>query len=491
MAERLFDALNALPDDRVLLSGNGDDRTAAKLRLDIQRLGQRLRQLDGKVLALLADNGPTWVTADLAALQAGVVLLPLPTFFNDAQLRHALDSTAADLMLTDQAARIAGLAAGFREIGQWDRLILLARDIAPVQFPAGTAKISFTSGSTGQPKGVCLSAAGLIDTAEAVDATLADLQIARHLSVLPLALLLENVAGVYAPLLRGAEIVLPRLVDLGWRGMGGFDPVQLLRQVEYIQPASLILVPELLKAWTLALLASHQRAPDSLRFVAVGGARCDAAMIEAAQGVGLPAHEGYGMTECGSVVSLNRPGADVAVGVGLPLQHVRMRIDAEGEIHILCRAFLGYVGAAPASGEYATGDLGQFDAAGFLHLSGRRNNLIVTGYGRNIAPEWVEAALLAQPEIAQAVVIGEARPWLTALLAPQNATSDLNAAVARTNACLPDYACIGGWLTVPAMTAGNGLATGNGRPIRAAIRRQYAEAIESLYVAQESTHAVL
>lgn len=495
MSERLFAALDALPGDRVLLSGNGQTRTAATLRLDVDSLALHLRQLNGKVLALLADNSATWVTADLAALKAGVVQLPLPGFFNNDQLRHALQTTAADLLLTDQATRISGLELGFREIGLWDGLVLLSREVSPAQLPAGTAKISFTSGSTGQPKGVCLSAAGLLDTAEAVCAALADLRIEKHLATLPLSLLLENVAGGYAPLLRGAEIVLPKLADLGWKGMGNFDPVQLAQQVESAQPASLILVPELLKAWMLVLQAGNRRAPASLKFIAVGGARCDAKLIEVARTVGLPAYEGYGLTECGSVVSLNRPGAEQSGSVGRPLRHVRIRADAGREIRVESRAFLGYLDGREIwpDGEFTTGDLGHLNAAGFLQLSGRRKNLIITAYGRNVAPEWVEAALLAQPEIAQTLVAGEARPWLAAMLvpAPGVESSGLVNAVARANATLPDYAQIGDWLFCPPFTVANGMATGNGRPVRAAILQQHATALESLYTLKESIHAVL
>ena len=493
MPERLFAALQALPANQVILSGTGKTRTAAALRLDIEQLAQRLRQLGCKVLALLADNSATWVTADLAALKAGVVQLPLPGFFSDAQICHALQSTAADVMLTDQAERICGLALGFHEIGQWDGLTLLGRDIAAVELPAGTAKISFTSGSTGHPKGVCLSAEGLLDTAQAVCVALEGLPINWHLSVLPLALLLENVAGVYAPLLRGAEIVLLRLAELGWRGISGFDPLQLLRQVEAVQPDSLILVPELLKAWTQALQACSQRAPSCLQFVAVGGARCDPGLISSARAAGLPVYEGYGLTECGSVVSLNRPGEDWPGSVGHPLRHVRIRVDDEAEIHIESRAFLGYLAGEAASREFSTGDLGHRDANGYLHLSGRRGNLIITAYGRNIAPEWVEAALLAQPEIAQAVVFGEARSGLTAILVASHGavSSKLANAVVRANATLPDYAKVGVWLPSASFTPTNGLATGNGRPIRAAILQRHADALEFLQSGQEPIHAVL
>ncbi len=510
LLERIFAAWQVLPAGQSVLSDADNSFTAGALRQEVEHLAQRLQQHQTRVMALLADNGTAWVCADLAALHAGIVQLPLPGFFSDDQLRHALHNSAADVVLTDQTARITGLNLGFAEVDQWHGLSLLQRVIAsptsstPALLPPGTAKISYTSGSSGQPKGVCLSAAGLLDTAEAVCAALADVAITRHLAVLPLALLLENVAGVYAPLLRGAEVVLPKLADLGWRGMGGFDPQQLMRQIDAVQPCSLILVPELLKAWTLALRLSKQRAPANLQFVAVGGARCDPGLIDAARAVGVPVYEGYGMTECGSVISLNRPGADRPGSVGQPLQHVQVDIDADQEIHIKSHAFLGYLGITtdqPAGNNtefavFASGDLGHRDGNGFLHLAGRRSNLIITAYGRNIAPEWVEAALLAQPEIAQAIVTGEARPWLAALLVPQrwadaDASADLAAAVARANATLPDYAHIGDWLTCAPFTPGNGLATGNGRPVRAAILRQHADALASLYTSKESAHVVL
>jgi long-subunit acyl-CoA synthetase (AMP-forming) len=498
LLEQIFAALQGLPAGQSVLSDADNSFTASALRQEVEHLAQRLQRHQTRVLALLADNGAAWVCADLAALHAGIVQLPLPGFFSDDQLRHALQSSAADILLTDQAARVKRLDLGFVEVGQWHDLTLLQRVITPTSLPPGTAKISFTSGSSGQPKGVCLSAAGLLDTAEAVCAALADVPITRHLSVLPLALLLENVAGVYAPLLRGAEVVLLKLADLGWRGMGGIDPLLLMHQIEAVQPNSLILVPELLKAWTLALQQSNQRAPASIQFVAVGGARCDPGLIKAARNVGVPVYEGYGMTECGSVISLNRPGADLPGSVGQPLRHVRIEIDADRQICIRSRAFLGYLGitADQAAGkdmelaEFASGDIGQRDSDGFLHLAGRRSNLIITAYGRNIAPEWVEAALLAQPEIAQAIVTGEARPCLAALLVPQREV-DLAAAVARANATLPDYARIGEWLTCAPFTPGNGLATGNGRPVRTAILRQHADALASLYTVKESAHVVL
>jgi long-subunit acyl-CoA synthetase (AMP-forming) len=501
--ERLLSALAARPPEALVLRGTSQAWTAAEVLAQVASLAARLAGC--RVLAVLADNSPSWVMADLAALQTGTVHLPLPTFFSPTQMAHVLEQTGTDVLLTDQPDRIRALNLGFVATGQWRGLAWMQRESTAVALPPGTAKISFTSGSTGTPKGACLSAAGLMATAEGVAARLGDLPITRHLAVLPLALLLENTAGIYAPLLRGADIHLPGLQTLGWRGMAGFDPAALQQAVTAASPHSLILVPELLKAWTLWLAASGQQAPPGLTFVAVGGALVDAALLLRARGLGIPAYQGYGLTECGSVVCLNRPGDD-GPGVGRPLPHVRLRLE-DGEVHIASPAFLGYVGdvgefkrvSDPDSGpsvgtlDFATGDLGQLDGSGHLRLSGRRKNLLITSFGRNISPEWVESVLLAQAAIGQAAVTGDARPWLSAVLvaSPGATPADLAAAVAQANRVLPDYARIGGWIAGPPFTLLNGQATGNGRPLRSAISTQHATALAALYETTKVSHVVL
>lgn len=489
----LLDALAARPREAVVLEGGGASLNGSAVIAATQALADRLA--GGRVLAVLADNGPAWVMADLAALQAGIVHLPLPGFFSPAQLAHALQSTQADLLLTDQPERIAAHGLEFEPAGHWQGLAFLRRRTAPVVLPAGTSKVTFTSGSTGAPKGVCLSAAGLLATTEALVARLVDLPIERHLAVLPLALLLENVAGVYAPLLRGTSIHVPALARLGWRGMAGFAPEALQQAVAASRAQSLILVPEVLKAWTFHLRAHGLGAPAGLQFVAVGGARVDPGLLALARMQGLPAYQGYGLTECGSVVSLNRPGDD-GEGVGRPLDHASLRIEA-GQVRVATSVFRGYLGSetaeTAASDEFATGDLGHLDARGHLHLDGRSKHLIVTSYGRNIAPEWVESVLLAQPEIAQAVVAGESRRWLDGILVPAIGVDDaaLERAVTRANASLPDYARIGAWIAVPPFTTHNGQATGNGRPIRARILAAHAAALAAAYHPEEKYDVVL
>ena len=482
----LLEVLAGRPDEAIVFVGNERSWTAAAVRDENATLGERLA--DARVVAVLADNGPAWAIADLATLAAGRVHLPLPGFFSPEQMRHALEAAGADCVLTDQPERIGRLDLGFAITGHWQGLTWLRRIVVPANLPAGTAKISFTSGSTGTPKGVCLSAEGLHDTAQAVTRRLFDLPLQRHLAVLPLGLLLENVAGLHAPLLREMPVHLPPLASLGWQGMAGFDPAALQAAVISAQPGSLILVPELLKAWSLYLAASGQRPATSLRYVAVGGARVDRSLLEQARALGIPAYQGYGLTECGSVVSLNRPGDD-ADDVGRPLEHVEIRV-SDGEVLVRARAFLGYTGthSSLSSDEFATGDLGEFSGNGHLRLAGRRKNLLITSFGRNISPEWVEAVLLAQPAILQAVVGGEAEASLSAVLVPLPGVSDdqLAAAVTAANLRLPDYARIGHWQHSAPFSAANGLATGNGRPRRDAILARFATDRAALLQPQET-----
>jgi pyrroloquinoline quinone (PQQ) biosynthesis protein C len=230
-----------------------------------------------------------------------------------------------------------------------------------------------------------------------------------------------------------------------------------------------ILLPQMLLALTAALEAGAPR-PARLRFAAVGGAKVARALIERARAAGLPAYEGYGLTECGSVVALNLPGADRPGSVGRPLAHVRVEIGEDREIVV--------------SGE-RTGDLGRLDGDGFLYVEGRRKHVLITSFGRNVAPEWPEAELTAGGAIAQAAVFGEARPSLCAVFVPRSAeVSDaaVEAELRRANARLPDYARIAHWLRAEApFGPANGLATANGRVRRDAVWSRYGTRLESLY----------
>jgi long-chain acyl-CoA synthetase len=464
----------------------GESRTLdyATLVAEVIALADSLRTAGCRVAGLLADNGPDWAIADLACLAADIPLVPLPTFFSPAQLEHVIRQAGIDLILTDRPQALAALGADSRPLSCPGTLTALRLCTTATTLPAGTAKITFTSGTTGTPKGVCLSLEGMETVAESLQKASAAHPGDRHLSLLPLSTLLENIAGLYVPLLAGASTRLLPGESVGLAGSSGVDPARMLAALATARASSAILVPQLLLALLAALRAGAPR-PAHLRYVAVGGAPVSLRLLADAARLGLPVFEGYGLSECGSVVAVNRPG-DTRIGsVGRPLEHLAVAIGDKGAIRVRGAAFLGYLGEVPHADVWVdTGDLGYLDDDGRLHLTGRQKNMFITAFGRNVAPEWVERELLLQSPIAQAAVFGEGRSFNMAVIVARGSASDeaIDAAITTANLDLPDYARIGAWIRASApFTAGNAQLTANGRPRRDAIGAAYADAIDQTY----------
>ena len=455
-----------------------------------ERFARALARERPRVLGLLADNGPDWVAADLAAERAAVPLVPLPAFFTPAQAGHAAAATGMDALICASAEIALGLGFGMPTPIEGSGLACWRREVAPVALPAGTTKITFTSGTTGAPKGVCLGAEQQQAVSGALAYAIRRLGIERHLCLLPLPVLLENLAGARTALAIGASCAAPPLAEVGMSGAIGFDAGACLAAIDRWQAESIILLPGMLAALVSALEAGALR-PARLKLAAVGGARVAPALIERARAAGVPAYEGYGLTECASVVALNVPGADRAGTVGRPLTHVRVRIDEDGEILVAGHGCLGYLDGARVAAADAwlrTGDRGRIDADGYLRVEGRRKHVIITSFGRNVAPEWPEAELVAGGAIAQAAVFGEARPRLCAVLVPSlPGTTDaaIQAEIERANSRLPDYAQVASWVRADVrFTTANGLATANGRICRDAVWSRYGPRLD----AQENLH---
>ncbi|MDN8614294.1 AMP-binding protein [Variovorax ginsengisoli] len=458
--------------------------TYAELDKEEARLAGRLQAQGTRVFATLLDNSPAWVIADLAATRAGVVHVPLPVFFSPEQISHALGAAGVDTLLALPAIAARWPQAPTSECtiaGQ--PLSMLRLSAAAPPMPERTAKITFTSGTTGAPKGVCLDAEAMREVARGLVQAMEPLDIRRHLCALPFAVLLENIAGLMAPLLRGATCLTLPVQKLGLSGSSSFDAARFHAVVMAQRPHSIILLPQMLRIWTGYLAQSSQRAPDSLKLVAVGGAAVGVKLILAARALGIPAYEGYGLSEGASVQTLNLPGADRPGSAGRALPHARLRLAADGEVEVGGALFGGYLGdpIAPPPSWWPTGDLGEIDADGFLHIRGRKKNLLITGFGRNVSPEWVETALRSEDTVAQAVVFGDGQPALSAVLWPVRPDADdaeLQAAVDAANATLPDYARVSRWARARAdFNSESGLATANGRPQRAAILQRHMDAL--------------
>ncbi|MAI61845.1 MAG: hypothetical protein CBB87_05020 [Micavibrio sp. TMED27] len=438
----LFEKIKNHAPEKIALKDTVRSITYGDLNLEVDARIDALYDVD--VLAIALDNSVEWILWDLAAMKAGIPCVPLPPFFSEEQVYHSLHSSGVSHILSPEGLRETGTGV----VG------LLTE---------GTAKVTYTSGTTGTPKGVCLSKNAMLNVAKNIVDVLGEEFVGKHVCTLPLGVLLENVAGVYAGLMAGCTLHLPSLKSYGEHYAALYDVLKDRAA------NSVILVPEMLR--TLMAQVVNKGPLPTLKYIAVGGSKIDPSLIMQARAMGLPVYEGYGLSECASVVALNTPYDDRAGSAGKPLPHIKTRI-IDGEIYIKNNGFLGYVGET-APDTIHTGDLGDIDGDGFLSVTGRSKNVLITSYGRNISPEWVEAKLLAHADIAQAIVYGDGASELSALIVPAFAGANVKDAAISANSTLPDYARIKDFTFVPPFTLESGMLTGTGRPRRETILKHY------------------
>ena len=474
----LTDLLHNNKTSNIALETSDESLSYAQLQSKVENVALWLVKNDVSSVALLAQNSVDWVVVDLACHSLGIIITPLPLFFSKSQLHTILEEIEADLILSDTTIPYK-LPLRFKDTNlHGAKLSRTTRSSTPT----GTVKITFTSGTTGQPKGVCLSASNQLTVAQSLLESIG-VEEARHLCLLPLPTLLENIAGVYAPLLSNGTVILANDAERGFEGSKLVNPSQLLSCISQHRPNTLILVPELLNV-LIAAAKNGWVPPTSLIFIAVGGSRVSAKSITEARNLGLPVCQGYGLSECGSVVSLCSLEDDVT-SAGTLLAHVKASVINE-ELVVTTNSFLGYLNAPDSHNPSAvnTGDIAHIEN-NTLYLSGRVKNTIINSYGRNISPEWIESELMATGLFLQTVVLGDARPFCTALLVPANKHVDIaqiNERLNEMNKALPDYAQVFNpiILAVP-MRFEEGLYTQNMRPRRAAILDYFSDEIEQVY----------
>lgn len=405
-------------------------------------LAQRLRELaDAKGaplrVGLLAGNSAEWVVADLAALFARAVEIPVPTAFTAGQARYLL--AEADICLVDAqgAARLATWTGrGAAAVVPADCTVTsvdlpaLTRAAPHGRVPAlrdsgrdGVVKVVHTSGTTSAPKGVRIRLHGIEALLTALQGRVEDAAFARYLSVVPLSLLIEQVAGLYMPFLAGGSVTFlpPGTALIGTAGNAGPRMLSLMRQA---RPTAMVVPPVMASL----LLAQCEEQPDETRtrrfrrlfghdgpvFIACGGAPVPVEILRRLAGFGIPVYEGYGLSENSSVVSWNFPGQCRLGTVGRPLEHVRAELAEDGELLVSGPSlFAGYAGEDPSSievddrGRLHTGDLAAFDADGYLRITGRKKSVVITSGGRNVSPEWVEGQYRQLPVVRDAAIVAD------------------------------------------------------------------------------------
>lgn len=433
-------------------------------------------------LAIHMNNGGSWLAVDKLATKLGWVIIPIPHFFSPAQIQYLVEQASIDAVCCDSQLTSFWEQLGFTmndiEFGVES---FLTRSIKKSNhLPEGTHKITFTSGTTNEPKGVCLSFNHLNTVAKSLAQSVEKLGIKRHISLLPYSVLLENMASVYANSLNDIEVISLPMNQVGLEGSGQLDITVMFNAIKEHQAESMILMPQMLKQ-LVQFLQSEPQDVSFIKFIAVGGAVCAASLIKQAKSVGLPVYQGYGISECGSVICLNDE-VDTSGSVGNHLPHCEVSLADDGEIVVSGPQYLGYLGQEDKlESPFMTGDIGRFDELGRLIIIGRKKNIIINSFGRNISPDWIEGELQALKGIYQAAVFGDGEPFLSALCVTDLSPAQLDYLVKIMNLGLPDYARIQVAVKVPAFTVANGQLTPSGKLKHTEIFYQHKNLLESIY----------
>ena len=463
-----------------------------ELAQEVKNISDKLIREQVRCIALAAPNSPAWIAFDLAAIFSNIVMVPIPHFFTRAQVRHLITQAGVDLVISNQGLNFKN-DLEYADVNKFRLLKVfnqdwhayrINRDGVKVKLPQDTLKISYTSGTTGQPKGVMISARQVDKVHEslrsALNADVGD----HHLNALPFSLLLENIAGVYTVLASGGRCMVPGFDELGLTGSSSLDSQRFANTVKSYQPTTMITVPALAQA-LVQTSKSLGMTHDCLRYIAVGGAPVSASILNQADEIGLPLYEGYGLTECSSVTAMNTPEQHRQGSVGRPLAHINVEISEQNEVIISGALAHGYLDrTCHETKKWATGDLGYLDEDGFLYITGRKGTTYCTSYGRNISPEWVERELVIYPEIEQVMIYGEGKPFNIAIVVPGHNTSnsDIDNVILRANKALPDYARISTWVKAdePYSTKNEQLSA-SGMIQRRQIMDDYQSRIEHIY----------
>ncbi len=358
-------------------------------------------------------------------------------------------------------------------------------DPASCLSPGDTACFIYTSGTGGKPKGVMLSHGNVLANVAGSAAALAMLGLDEHevfLSFLPLSHAYEHTAGQFMPIAVGAQIYyadgletlttnllearptimtcVPRLYEVMRQRIlnaidrqKGLKPKLFQKAVElgckaYRTPGALGLGERLIDRLLDRLVREQVRARFGGRIKALvsGGAPLNYEVGLFFTALGLPVFQGYGQTECSPVVSVNTPRQIKLHTVGPPLPGIEVEIAADGEILVRGASVMqGYWRDAAATAETLkdgwlhTGDVGLIDADGYIQITDRKKDIIVNSGGDNLSPQRVEGVLLLEPEIGQAIVYGDRRPHLVALLVPD---PDFARSYARSHRLPSDLAAL-------------------------------------------------
>jgi long-chain acyl-CoA synthetase len=407
----------------------------------------------GDRVGIVAENSVDWLIADMAILTTAAINVPphapltakqIHFQLTDAEINFLFVSNRVQLdkvrqmrahlpplrrlVVFDRSAMCEGDNAlsweAFRQQGR-RALPRVAAELARREAALGPddlATIMYTSGTTGNPKGVMLTHGNLLSNVRAMLERSGQQPGDVILSWLPYTHIYARTVDHYNTLASGVLLCLAEGAET------------LVQDLEDVQPTHMASVPRFYeKVLTLVADPDPQVVARRLRdlfgprvnWLSSGGAPLPHPVARAYADAGVLVLQGYGLTETSPVISFNSKDAYKLETVGRPLAGLKVKIAADGEVltrgpHVMKGYWKNPQATAEAirDGWFHTGDLGELDADGFLKITGRKKELLVLSNGKKVVPAYIEGLLQADPYIDQAVVCGEGRNFLTALIVP-------------------------------------------------------------------------
>jgi long-chain acyl-CoA synthetase len=431
----------------------------------------------GDKIAILSENRPEWVISDLAIMAVGAVVVPLHTTFNPKAVCNVLNHSRSKILIVSTGDLLNKVLLGQKYLKHLKKIIFLESLTATqkeilsskvlswkaifsqntnMEFerifldPDDCCSIIYTSGTTGKPKGVVLTHRNFLSNVEAINEIIPVKENDVFLSFLPLSHVFERTAGYYMPLVYGATIAYAESVK------------HLPANLKQVRPTIMISVPRIFEKthdaiwdkinsssefkkslfkWALrqkkktlrykvadylVFRKIRQQLGGRLRLAFSGGSSLNENICRFFSKIGILILEGYGLTETSPVISVNQE-YDFKFGtVGKIIPGVKVKIAQNKEILVKGpNLFQGYLKnknetktCFDREGWFCTGDLGFVDRQGFLTVIGREKEMIITSGGKNIWPERVENLLNEDKFISQAIVIGNNRKFVSALIVP-------------------------------------------------------------------------
>lgn len=405
----------------------------------------------GDRVGLLAENRVEWLLADMGIMSAGGVNVPPHAPLTAKQVQFQLADAGVRWLFVSNREQLDKIRQVRHELPELGKVIIFERGAAAdgavtwdgflqkgrrclaglqeelrrreqVLQTDDLATLMYTSGTTGNPKGVMLTHGNLLSNARAADAASPRQGDAILFNWLPFSHIYARTVDHYLSMVAGVPLCLAESVDTIVDNLGDIRPTHMSSVPRFYE-----------KVLAAVQCGDEDEAGRRLRrifgprvdWLGSGGAPLPLAIARAFKKAGLLLLQGYGLTECAPVISFNRKTSYKLESVGQAIPGVEVAIAPDGEVltrgpHVM----KGYWNNPQASAEAVrdgwlhTGDLGTLDADGFLTITGRKKEILVLSSGKKIVPNQVEGLLIADPCIDQAVVHGEGRNFLTALIVP-------------------------------------------------------------------------